>query len=155
MPLSFKLMGAGIVLTLVGFFMSLSSLRLAIWGKPAKAEIVHAIERTKRRSDRVTHVAVSYRFRDDKGEDVLGGVNMPPGYVPPADAQLDVVYVSGASKTNRLASKSGWTGYLCLLGGLALSGIGFWYFNVETVNEAHAETARTMEGAQRRTLLGR
>jgi hypothetical protein len=156
MPMSFKIIGVGLILILVGFFSSLTSLRLSFFGKKTKADLMEAWAKFDKNSDEmVSNIELKYRFIDDKGEQIYGGTRVPKDYRPPEDGKVEVVYISGSSKNNRLASASSWSGYLIFIAGIVVTVIGVVYFNNESVNEAHAETAATMDRAHKRSLQGR
>jgi hypothetical protein len=156
MPLSFKIVGVGLLLMLFGFFSSLTSLRLSFFGKKTKADLMEAWAKFDKNSDEmVSNIELKYRFFDEKGEQFYGGTRVAKNYVPPADGKVDIVYISGSPKNNRLASASGWSGYMIFLAGIVVSAIGVVYFNNESVKDAHAETAATMERAHKRSIQGR
>ena len=143
MPLSFKLIGAGLLRTLFGFFSSLTEIRLALFGKHAKAEIVDGMALVDKDSGAAKRFDLQYRFHDETGRDYTNGFSAGPDFNV-REKDVDVLYLAGNPDTNKLANKSGWKSYLVLIVGVALTGFGGWYFTQESVNQAHAETARDM-----------
>ena len=143
MPLSFKLIGAGLLLTLFGFFSSLTEIRLALFGNRAKAEIFSGWVATDKNTGDAKRFDLEYRFQDATGREFKNSFTAGPDFNI-LDKNVDVLYLAGSPDTNKLASKSGWKSYLVLIVGIALTGFGGWYFSQESVNQAHAETARDM-----------
>jgi hypothetical protein len=142
MPTSFKMVGLGLLLTLIGIVMVQKDIRLRIWGKKADATIMGAWERTGRRS---SSVQLDILFIDDAGNSVKGTCGLPSGITPEEGRTLPIVYLSGDSSVYRLATESSGFSYLIFLGGLGLTAFGAWYFTKESVNEAHQQTSEDVE----------
>jgi len=147
MPLSFKLIGAGLLLTLFGFFSSLSEIRLALFGTRVKAEVFSGWVASDKESGDVKRFDLEYRFQDATGREYKNGFTAGPDFNI-LNKNVDVLYLAGNPDTNKLANKSGWKSYLVLFVGIALTAFGGWYFSQESVNQAHADTARDMRSMQ-------
>jgi hypothetical protein len=143
MPTSFKLIGIGLLLSLIGLFMVQQDVRLRLWGKKVMADVMETYEATGR-GGRKGGWNMVYRYTDEKGKDYRGGCAFPRGYNP-ADLRIEVVYLPSNPEVHRLASASAFFSYLFLLVGVALTAGGVWYFNRETVVEAHNQTAEDIE----------
>lgn len=156
MPLSFKLMGIGFLLFVVGFFMSTTELRLMIWGKRTEARIDNAWLSHGLSRSTSTKVAVEYIFSDDSGKDSKGVFYVSEGWHPPPDLKLNIIFLPYDPSVNRLAGETKWSAFIIFFAGIGLMVFGFWYFSKrETVIEAHRETAATLERAHARSLTGR
>jgi len=158
MPTSFKFIGIGLLLTLVGFFLVQQDLRLKIWGKKIAADVMHQDENTSRRSREVTSYGLTYRFIDEKNEAVIGGGTVPLDYqgatmwlnkeTGASEIQtVNVVYLPGKSSINRLATESAFKSYLLFFGGIVLVLMGGYVFKNESVVDAHRQTAEDIEAA--------
>ena len=154
MPLSFKLVGVGLLLILAGAWSGQRHLRLLIWGKRAEGSLTDAWEHSGLRRGGWS-VQLEYEFKDDRGEWVTGWDTVSTSWRAPEDLKVKVVFLPGKSDINQLAEKSGWASYLAFLLGVALTLLGGWYFFRESVADAHRETERTIERAEKRTLTGR
>src|SRR5690242_18901864 len=137
MPLSFKLFGVGLLLFVVGLFMSQRSLRLKFWGKTAQGTIADAWESHGSRGG--SSIVVQYFFPNEKGEQIRGGQSVSSDWIPPPDLKVMVVYLPNDPSINQFASTSGTTGYLVFFAGIGVMAVAVWYFNRESVLEAHAE----------------
>jgi hypothetical protein len=153
MPLSFKLFGFGLLLFVVGFFMSQRSLRLKFWGKTVPAVMVDAWERSGNRGG--STLIIQYSFPNEKGEQVRGGQPVSTDWRPPVDGKMMVVYLPSDPSISQFAETSGTTGYLVFFAGIGVMALAVWYFNRESVVEAHAETEATLDRARRRSIAGR
>jgi hypothetical protein len=154
MPLSFKLIGAGLLLTLFGLFSSLSEIRLALFGTKVKAVVFAGWVASDRDSGAVKRYELEYRFQDESGRDYKNSFTAGPEFNP-LNATVDVVYLKSSPDTNKLASKSGWKSYLALVAGIVLTALGGWYFSQESVNQAHADTDRAMRNMENNSVGGR
>jgi hypothetical protein len=163
MPTSFKILGIGLLLSLVSFMYVQQDLRLRIWGKTVVADVMDDYESTSRRTKRVTSLGIDYRFVDEKGDTVRGGAHVPLDYkgekmAPVGDdaafagiprvLAVKVIYLPGKPEINRLATASTFWPYLFFFGGLAILAIGILIFKNETVVEAHKETAESLESQE-------
>jgi hypothetical protein len=148
MPLSFKLVGLGLLVLLVGTFMMQKELRLRLWGKKIEAAISNECDIVTRRGGSVHEV--SYAFYDEKSNSQgRGAFYTDNGWTTPQSGNLEVLYVPGSPDVNRLARVSSNAGFLVFGIGLLVTAFGiFVFFKVETIQDAHAETARTIEEAQ-------
>jgi hypothetical protein len=144
MPTSFKLVGIGLLLTLIGFFMVQRDVRLRIWGKTTQAEVMSAWARENESTHQRTSISLDYRFTDDKGNQVLSGATVPPDFTAPG-GRVDIVYLPGSSDVNRLATQSSSLAYFVFLAGIALTAAGAWYFNRESVLEAQRQSSADIE----------
>ncbi|HYF51937.1 MAG TPA: hypothetical protein VEJ63_21190, partial [Planctomycetota bacterium] len=150
MPLSFKLFGAGLLLFFVGIFVAQKHMRLAIWGKTVEARMGETWESSGGRRGSKSLI-VQYLFFDEGGKPVRGGDSVSTDWQPPADEKLQIVYLPSDPSVNKLASNSGLNGYIMLVVSIGLMAAGAWYFNRESVVEAHAETEATMERMRKKT----
>lgn len=164
MPTSFKLVGIGALLTLIGFVFVQQDLRLKIWGKTVIADVMDDYEQTSRRSRTPTSLGLTYRFTDDKGEPITGSATVPLDYkgepttaadgegLPgmPRVVKVKVVYLPGKPDIRKLATDSAFKSYLMFFGGIALLLLGVFVFKNETVVEAHRQTAEDLEGGTSR-----
>jgi hypothetical protein len=140
MPTSFKLVGVGLLLAFVGFFMSQKQLRLKFWGRNANANVTKVYETQGRRGKR--GVRVEFNFVDESGKSHNAGEDVSIDYRPPGDGTVPIVYLSSDPTVYQLAYKSGTFAYLIFIGGIGLIAGGVWYFNRETVVEAHRTMTR-------------
>lgn len=161
MPTSFKLIGIGFLLTLVGFVFVQQELRLKIWGKTVIADVMDDYEQTSRRSKNPTSLGLTYRFIDDKGEPVTGSATVPLDYkgepttsadgegLPgmPRVLKVKVVYLPGKTDIRKLATDSAFKSYLMFFGGIGLLMAGVYVFKNESVVEAHRQTNEDLENA--------
>jgi hypothetical protein len=153
MPLSFKMVGLGLLLLLIGIFLAQKELRLRVWGQKAQATITGVNEVRSRRN---TRLEASYVFPDAQGKKCKGAIFVPDGWTPSGDGTLEILYVPGSPEVNRPAANSESLGFWILALGLGLTVFGGWYFlKKETVVEAHAETMRTIEEARKPPSLRR
>ncbi|HEY3325385.1 MAG TPA: hypothetical protein VGP72_33340 [Planctomycetota bacterium] len=148
MPTSFKLVGFGLLLTFIGFFIIQKDVRLRIWGKPAKADVMNAWARVK--NQKVVNIELAYQFEDPKGETVKGGAFVAPEWALPEGGKVDVVYLPNKPETNRLASDRSSGAYWVFAGGIVLLIVGGVYFNRESVLDAHRDTAEALDGPKSR-----
>lgn len=155
MPTSFKLVGFGIVVMLLGIATAQKDFRLSMWGKKVKGQIIDGGAWVDKSTGKIQSLEMQYRFTDDKGKEVRGASKMSASYRVPEDLGVEIIYLSGNSEINQLSGRSSSSGYWMFFAGIGLIAGGVWYFNRESVAEAHAETARTLERAQKRTLPGR
>jgi hypothetical protein len=156
MPTSFKIMGIGLLLFVVGLFMLQKEFRLMIWGKKAEAQIADAWVSSGigRRSS--SKVEVEYLFSDDKNQSVKGYFYIHDSADVPTNDKVTVLYLPGKPEINRPVNQSSWAPYLFFIGGIGLFIYGLWYMmKSETVLEAHRETEATLERVQRKSLGGR
>jgi hypothetical protein len=153
MPLSFKLFGIGLIVFIVGIFLSQQSLRLKFWGKTAEANMGDVWESKGRRGG--SSLVVQYTFQNEKGEQIKGGQKVSSDWVPPPDRKISIVYLPSDPSINQFADTSGVMGYLLFFAGIGVMTVAVWYFNRESVVEAHAETAATLDRARKRTIAGR
>ena len=125
MPISLKLLGIGLLTTIIGFFWAASDLRMKWSGKKTMAKIMDVDVDT-----RTLEIAnVHYVFPDETGVDRSGYFHPSRGWRPPADNQVEVIFFAGRPETVQLATASGWTGVLILFGGIAVTAVGFVVFN--------------------------
>ncbi len=155
MPTSFKLVGFGLLVLLAGIYMAQKDLRFMLWGKKTTADVEQVFDTHGGRLQTKRGQEVLYGFTDDQGKYVKGSDKVSKDWESPESGKLEIVYIAGSSDNNRLASKSGWTGFLVFFVGAALVAGGVWYFNRESVVEAHAETARSMSKLHQKSLKGR
>ena len=142
MPTSFKIVLVGLLLIIVGLFWGIRDLRLKMSGRSAVAMITGASNSSR------GSVKIFYVFSDEKGGDCNGEFVAGSGWVPPADGRLPVVYLPGQPSTVRPVDAVGYTGVFVFLFGIAVTAGGFWYFNRESVVEAHAQTMKDIEDAR-------
>ena len=136
MPTSFKMVGFGLFLTLIGILMVQKDLRLRIWGKEVNAGVM------KVWSD---GSGLEYLFQNEEGNPVKGSCAVPDGFNPEMDLEVKMIYLPGNSDVHRLASKSAGFSYLLLLAGFGLTALGGWYFTRESVTEAQQQTIEDVE----------
>jgi hypothetical protein len=142
MPTSFKIILIGLLLIVVGLFWGIRDLRLKMSGRSTTATITGAAAASR------GSVKVFYVFSDETGADCNGECVKGSDWVPPAEGKLPVIYLPGQPSTVRPADAVGYTGFLVFLLGIAVTAGGFWYFNRESVVEAHAQTMRDIEDAR-------
>jgi len=158
MPTSFKFIGIGLLLTLVGFSFVQQDLRLKIWGKKITADVMHQNENASRRTKEVTSYGLTYRFIDENNEAVIGGGTVPLDYKGATNwlnketgvseiQTVHVVYLPGKSSINRLATEGAFKSYLLFFGGIALVLMGGYVFKNESVLDAHRQTEEDLEAA--------
>lgn len=158
MPTSFKFIGIGALLTLIGFIFVQEDLRLKIWGKPVVADVLHQDERSTRRSKQPSSYSLTYRFVDDKNEVITGGGKVPLDYKGASQSTTDeyggpqiltvnVVYLPGKSSINRLATEGAFKSYLMFFGGMGMLLFGVFVFKNESVVDAHRQTNEDLENA--------
>lgn len=133
MPASFKIIGIGLLLLLIGFFWGIQDIRMKWSGRKTMATITDATESSN------GIVRVNYMFSDDAGLDHEGFYTADHGWRPPLDMKVLVVHLPGKPESVRLASDLGIMGIWIFLSGAGLTALGFYVFNRETVNQAHAQ----------------
>lgn len=151
MPTSFKIIFAGLILTVVGFFAGIQDLRLNWSGRRSTATISEVLQ------NRDNHrLRIDYSFSDEEGLDRSGSFNAGPDWKPPADMKIPIVYLSGKPESVRTVGELGYKGVYLFLLGIAITVAGFVYFNRESVTQAHRDIAAdNAAGPLRRGLAGR
>jgi len=152
MPLSFKIIGVGLIVTLVGFYLAQKEARLRIWGKQTEATLVNAWDSSSHRS---SSVAIQYEFMEEGGKARSGVFHIKSAAEIPATNKVAVLYLP-TSTISRLANQPDTFSFLLFIGGVALTAFGFWYLmKRESVVDAHRETQASLDRAHSKTLAGR
>jgi hypothetical protein len=141
MPTSFKIILTGGLLILIGLYLGIGDLRLKMSGRRISAQITEVSPTNNGR------LQVYYVFIDETSSERNGNCLRDGNWVPPEDLKLPVVYLPGRPETVRAADDIGLNGLWVLLAGAGVTALGFWYFNRESVVEAHAQTAQDIEDA--------
>ena len=154
MPYSVKLIGIGFLFSIFGLFFVQRDLRLLFGGRTVEAEVMDDYTASSdslsmRRNmvggirQRDPKLGIQYRFKDDKGEMVIGGGKLPLDYVgttpsngtvpdAPKFLTVKVVYLPGRSDLNKLVDEPSSRQYWMLYFGLALMAAGFVVAKLES-----------------------
>jgi hypothetical protein len=132
----------------VGFFWGIQDLRMKWSGRKSTATVTQVFQNSK-----TLKLDVQYRYSDEQGSEHAGSFGADANWKPPTDMKVSIIYLPGNPDSSRLASASSITGIVLFLVGLSITVFGFWYFNNESVNQAHADIARdNARGPLRRGL---
>ena len=127
------------IITIAGLFKGCTDLEYAISGEEAIATFRDI--RTSKTRHGGTIANVRYRFTDSAGKELMGYDGIAPDWQPPADGQLEIVYIpgkmelSGGSAVSRLKSSSGKVGLIMLMVGLGGTLI-FGFLAVKTMESS-------------------
>ncbi|MCW8131727.1 MAG: hypothetical protein KIS92_15380 [Planctomycetota bacterium] len=135
MPAFLKILGLGLLLSLVGIFLVQRDLRLRMWGVPADALIEGAWQKEGMLGGKEIS-SVEYTFRDRKDEQFHGAFKPAKGWVPESTT-VKIVYLASDPRINRLASDGAVGSYVLLVVGLLLSALGVKMFFSESVVASH------------------
>ncbi|MBE7464893.1 MAG: hypothetical protein HS116_15565 [Planctomycetes bacterium] len=137
MPTFLKAFGIGGLMVVLGIFWVQRDMRLRIWGQETDALLTGDWESTgARRGGK--HRKISYTFTPDPSQPrVQGGATVPDEWVPPGTT-VKVEYLPSDPKVNRMVGQGGVTGYLLILAGLGISGVGVYLVMNESVKDSHA-----------------
>ena len=133
MPSSFKALFLGLAMMFIGFFWGIQDVRLKMSGCKVTATITDATEYSNR-------IQVGYMFSDENGLDHSGVYNAGKDWHPPLDMKVQVIHMPGKPESVKLVSEAGFTGVYIFLAGLAVTVIGYFAFNKESVVDAHRQT---------------
>ena len=139
MPTFIKLLGFGILVTLISFFFVQQDIRLKIWGKEALGEVNDVWMSSDGSLRAPDKVKVELGYSDEKGEYQKTEVVVKSLDDLTEDRKhIKIVYLPGGSKIVRIAGRSAWMSYVGLLVGLAMIGAGVHLLYNEPVVASHA-----------------
>ena len=129
MALSLKLLLVGLLAVAVGGLWSANEIRMRLSGRKTTAVIVPASEDSSGRA----RADVSYVFADEDGSDRSGSFFADSNWQPPEDRKIEVVYLPGRPETVRLAGEKSSAGFIVFVCGVAVTGLGIWFFRHESL----------------------
>lgn len=149
MPAFLKIIGVGLLISLIGFFLVQRDIRLRIWGARAQGSIEGAWVKEGGILDssgkQVTKI--EYTFRDANNNLCHGSFIPSSSWRPAEDLSVKVVYLTSDPTINRFEDQGAFGSYALFMVGLLLLALGVWMFFKESVTDSHkSETPINAKG---------
>lgn len=147
MPTFLKILGSGLLVTLLGIFFVQRDIRLRIWGVTVDANLSGAWVGEGLLDNEKKIEKIEFTFRDAKSDLHQGSFVPRSGWKPASDMTVKVLYLASDPTIYRLASEGAFGAYVFFIAGLLLVALGVRMFFQESVVASHkSETLVNAKG---------